>query len=404
MRTIVGIDVSKQSSRIAILVDQAVQEQFKICNDLIGFNELKRHLDQYPSQPEIIYEATGVYSHRLRKFLVSQGYEFSELNPLSAKKEMDKLRPNKNDINDARNLAESQYFLCRERTQEQAPVYKELMRENRYYQQCVSDLVTAKNRLHKALQDTFPEIEQIFSKTDGAQYWKLVDRFPHAHMVQKQSFQQLSEIIQTLGPSRVSVNRAQQISRKLFELSSKSFPAVNIDSHMVYQVCALCRRLTEISAEQSAVIDLMKKQAQKLDEYEVLMSIPGFAQKTVVSLIGELGDLHRFKTPNKINAYIGIDLRFNDSGNYKSNGIITKRGNPYARKILFKAIGNMASAATHGHQSHINDWYQKKKQSNPSKGTKKIAIGAMDRLISTIFHLVLHNQKYDYGIACLARH
>ncbi|MBZ1541488.1 hypothetical protein J6K67_09560 [Leuconostoc mesenteroides] len=52
-----------------------------------------------------------------------------------------------------------------------------------------------------------------------------------------------------------------------------------------------------------------------------------------------------------------------------------------------------------GHQNHINDWYQKKKQSSMSKGTKKIAIGAMSRLLRTMHYLVLNNQLYDYDTA-----
>ncbi|MCT4412057.1 IS110 family transposase, partial [Leuconostoc falkenbergense] len=100
-----------------------------------------------------------------------------------------------------------------------------------------------------------------------------------------------------------------------------------------------------------------------------------------------------------LNAFVGIDLRFNDSGDYKSSGFITKRGNTIAREVLFKAISNIAGTATYGHQNHINDWYQKKKQSSMSKGTRKIAIGAMSRLLRTMHYLVLNNQLYDYDTA-----
>ena len=41
-------------------------------------------------------------------------------------------------------------------------------------------------------------------------------------------------------------------------------------------------------------------------------------------------------TTNQINAFIGIDLRHYESGNFLAKEHITKRGNPYARKILFK--------------------------------------------------------------------
>ena len=86
----------------------------------------------------------------------------------------------------------------------------------------------------------------------------------------------------------------------------------------------------------------------------------------MVSLIAELGDLHRFATSNKLNAFVGIDLRFNDSGDYKSSGFITKRGNTIARKVLFKAISNIASTATYGHQNqkYILHFYQSYTSSN----------------------------------------
>ena len=118
----------------------------------------------------------------------------------------------------------------------------------------------------------------------------------------------------------------------------------------------------------------------------------------MVSLIGELGDIRRFRNSNVLNAFIGIDLRHYESGDYVANDHISKRGNTVARKILFKAIQNIASAA-HYHPNHINDYYQRRKLENGQQGTKKIAIAAIHRLIRTIYHLVINNQFYDYTLA-----
>ena len=74
--------------------------------------------------------------------------------------------------------------------------------------------------------------------------------------------------------------------------------------------------------------------AQPLPEYEILLSIPGRAETTATSIIGELGDIRRFHSANQINAFIGIDLRHYESGDFLAKEHITKRGNPYARKIL----------------------------------------------------------------------
>ncbi|WP_374043099.1 transposase [uncultured Lactobacillus sp.] len=73
--------------------------------------------------------------------------------------------------------------------------------------------------------------------------------------------------------------------------------------------------------------------------------------------------------------FIGIDLRHYESGNYVANDHISKRSNTVARKILFKSIQSIAMVS-HYHPSHINDSYQRKKQSS-ERGTKKIAIATM---------------------------
>ena len=85
--------------------------------------------------------------------------------------------------------------------------------------------------------------------------------------------------------------------------------------------------------------------AQPLPEYDILRSIPGIAETTATSIIGELGDIRRFQSTNQINAFIGFDLRHYEYGNFLAKEHITKRGNPYARKILFKCIHNSFNEA-----------------------------------------------------------
>ena len=85
MRIVFGIDVSKASSQVAIALETAqgctIYEQFKITNNTKGFSELLGQLDSFKN-PEIVFEATGVYSKRLNRFLTKQGYAFVQMNPL----------------------------------------------------------------------------------------------------------------------------------------------------------------------------------------------------------------------------------------------------------------------------------------------------------------------------------
>lgn len=101
----------------------------------------------------------------------------------------------------------------------------------------------------------------------------------------------------------------------------------------------------------------MVQLSKPLPEYNILLSIPGIAKTTTTSIIGELGNVHRFHSANQINAFIGIDLIHYESGNFLSEEHITKRGNPYARKILFRYVHNIISAS-HTNPCNIADFYQ----------------------------------------------
>ena len=81
MRAVFGIDVSKTSSEVTILVNGEKVHGYTILNDAIGFNRLLGDLKTVHN-PEIIFEATGVYSRRLQAFLEEYGYAYTRLNPL----------------------------------------------------------------------------------------------------------------------------------------------------------------------------------------------------------------------------------------------------------------------------------------------------------------------------------
>lgn len=137
--------------------------------------------------------------------------------------------------------------------------------------------------------------------------------------------------------------------------------------------------------------------AQPLPEYNILRSIPGIAETTATSIIGELGDIHRFQSANQINAFIGIDLKHYESLNFLAKEHITKRGNPYTKKILFKCIHNIASAS-HTNPCHIAEFYKKRKRQYPIASTKPHAIASIHRLIRTMYYLIMHNKLYDYAL------
>lgn len=394
MRTVFGIDVSKASSEVAIVINGEKIHGYTMPNDTIGFTRLLDDLKTV-QKPEIIFEARGVYSRRLQAFLEENGYAYTQLNPLEAKKQLDSLRVRKTDKIDAKTLAISQFVLNRKPTYIQEEVYQELRDLSRFYQNLTEDIVRTKNRLHKVLQVTFPEMENILSTPTREQYWNLVMTFPYKDFVLELSKDELLEGIRQSTSKRISDKRVAYLAQKLAALANQSYCAVKKNSPILEEVRYYAKELLRLSEQRQAVLEQMVELAQPLPEYEILLSIPGIAETTATSMIGELGDIRRFQSANQINAFIGIDLRHYESGNFLAKEHITKRGNPYARKILFKCIHNIA-AASHTNPCHIEDFYEKRKRQSQTTSTKPHTIASIHRLIRTMYYLITHNKLYDY--------
>ena len=279
----------------------------------------------------------------------------------------------------------------------QKEVYQHLRDLSRFYQNMTEDLVRAKNRLHKVLQVTFPELENLLSTPTGEQYWNLVMAFPCKEFVLNLSQSDLREIIRQSTSKRISEKRIAYLTDKLIKLAKQSFCAIKKTSPILEEVRYYAKEWLRLSEHRQVVLDDMVALAQPLPEYDILRSIPGIAETTATSIIGELGDIRRFQSTNQINAFIGIDLRHYESGNFLAKEHITKRGNPYARKILFKCIHNIASAS-HTNPCHIADFYEKRKRQSTIASTKPHAIASIHRLIRTMYYLITHNKLYDYSL------
>ena len=167
---------------------------------------------------------------------------------------------------------------------------------------------------------------------------------------------------------------------------------------MIEEVKYNAQELIRLTNRREQVLEQLIELAKPLPEYEILLSIPGISKTTATCIIGELGDIRRFKSANQINAFIGIDLKHYESGDFLGKEHITKRGNSYARKILYKSIHNIASAS-HTNPCHIADFYEKRKRQSQTTSTKPHTIASIHRLIRTMYYLIMHNKLYDYTLA-----
>ena len=402
MRTIIGIDVSKNKANIAVVTDLAVVKESVISLDALGFNELKHVVLQFGGNPEIVFEATGVYSRRLEYFLQREHLNYHILNPLTAKNRIatgSRLR--KNDKRDAQRLAITEftehlkpYLLA----YKQDPIYRELTDMNRYYDQLNEDKKRTRNRAHRVLQLVFASFGASkggFS-FDTKLSWELLTLFPHAQIVRDIGDLNVieSKILEAhfkgIGPKR-----AHDAARKLWKLAAQNGDAVPVDSDNTRQMKCLAEQVMALEIAQDQQVARMEALGDSLSEFKLLQTIPGIGSNTAIRLISELGDIRRFHTRQQLNSFVGIDITEIDSGDHQSARHITKHGNPHARRILYWTVILMINPKMGN--NHIRDAYQKRREATSSK--KKLIVRQMDRLIKTILYLVKTNQPYSYELA-----
>ena len=126
----------------------------------------------------------------------------------------------------------------------------------------------------------------------------------------------MCEIIRQSTSKRISEKRIAYLTDKLVELANRSYCAVKKTSPMLEEVRYYAQELLRLSERRQVVLNNMVALVQPLPEYDILRSIPGIAETTATSIIGELGNIRRFQSTNQINAFIGIDLRHYESGTF----------------------------------------------------------------------------------------
>ncbi|KLO20906.1 hypothetical protein X275_10955 [Marinitoga sp. 1197] len=78
--------------------------------------------------------------------------------------------------------------------------------------------------------------------------------------------------------------------------------------------------------------DNNKIENKYIQAYKAITSIPGSGELvTPFTIISEVGDITRFKTKKHFVSYIGLDPTVSQSGKYKRNKKISKKGNKHLR-------------------------------------------------------------------------
>ena len=395
MTDVIALDVSMGRSNVAWYRNQTCCRELVFEHTQTGFEQLWEVV-QAADQPVIYFEATGIYSRPIERFCRDHQLPFCRLNPLELHLKAESLRRVKTDRQDARKIAltaqENHFRLTIPRT----PRYARLHELNRFFNQLDQDWRHRLNQLHSALEQTFPELKQLFKNDTSKLALNVVELFPHPDMVKPLSRTKLKNQLIKSTDKKLSQTKGFKYADQLLALAQNSYPAVTSDAIQVDEVRYYCRQLIELKLQREKIVKQLVALAQQEPAFQSYVSVPGIGIQTAAQLMAELGDITRFENANQLNAYIGIDIKRYQSGQGGQQDHINKRGNPIARKLVYFAVGNMIRQQHHA-PCHIVDHYYHLKEKRPYPKRNKVAmVACMAKTLKCLLAIVKHHDQYQY--------
>jgi transposase len=154
-------------------------------------------------------------------------------------------------------------------------------------------------------------------------------------------------------------------------------------------VGALLRQL-DFHGEELKLIDAeLARVALRRDDVKRLMTIPGVDATVALSLVAAVGDFGRFRSPEKLVSYLGLNPRVRQSGGQPaSHGRITKQGRAHARGMLVEAAWVATKIP-----GPLRAFYERVR----ARRGMQIAVVATARKLAVLcWHLIVKGEDYAY--------
>lgn len=118
----------------------------------------------------------------------------------------------------------------------------------------------------------------------------------------------------------------------------------------------------------------------------LLMTIPGIDYFIALTIVAEIADISRFKTPWKLVAYAGLSPTHRDSSGKIRRGRITKQGSRWLRYALVEAA-NIARM----HDERLKSFYDR---IAPRRGPQKAKVATAKEILVIIWSMLTKNEPY----------
>lgn len=391
---VVGIDIAKETHVARAVNFRGIElgRYLSFSNDVRGFEQLlvwvRKLLNQHSLDKVIIgMEPTGHYWLNLAYWLVDKGMETAVVDPHKVKRNKEN-RDNsqtKNDIKDALVIADMMkngYYSPVRLTTGTHKSLRVIMTSRSFNQK---NLLSVQNQIIRWIDIYFPEYRHVFKDVCCRTSLVTLRLFPTPSDVLKHTPEEIR------SGWKNHMKRAEGLSRAM-TLIEQARHSVGDREALEEAKLFLIQLLDQYEQLSQQLEELEKKALSLLEEVpyaQQMLAIKGIAENTVAGVLAEAGDLSQYQHGNQLLRHAGLHLCEDSSGKHKGQVVLSKRGRPRLRKLLYMAVLSLVSNNPEFKQLHQNNVKIKK-----MKGTRSI-MKLCGKLARILVGMAKRGEAYD---------
>ncbi|TLS50076.1 IS110 family transposase [Paenibacillus antri] len=395
----VGVDLHKQH-HTAVIIDCWNRKlgEIKFDNKPSAFPQLEKEVKKHAKKGiSVVYglEDVGGFGRALAVYLTEKNCWVKEVNAkLANNRRKSHVTVEKSDAWDAecvaRVLRDELYNLPDAKPIDLYWAISQLVTQRKWQAKSLTGMV---KRLHQQLGYHYPSYKKFFSEVDGKTALAFWHKYPSPSRLSGVGAEELAKYLRKLSNNGLSTKKAEQILSLVAEDgdTTRDFQDKRdfIVKGLVRNIRFYGRELTRIERE---IESLMKQLGFQLE------TMTGIELVTAAELVSEIGDIHRFASPDKLARFAGAAPVVAASGN-KFRNYKSKQGNRELHDII-KALAIRQIAVTRTKKEPRNpffyNYYGERLAAGKTKQQAIICI--MRKLVNVIYYLMKTKAAYEIPV------
>jgi transposase len=267
--------------------------------------------------------------------------------------------------------------------------YRRLRRLTRYYDEDEETLTATRQRIQAVISDLFPDYDKSATFTFDSTGQALMDAYVfNPYHILRAGYTRFKNTMRRRVAARTSTlehlfERAKESARY-----HKTEAEVDLLVDRLKALWADYRRLTARRAHLRVQIEVIGHTLVTEGELPELAHLKGITLFNLARLAGQTGPLEDFRSGRALLRYAGLNLRERQSGSYRGQTRLSKKGRPLLRKILGQTIFPVLRKAM-----LYGPYYHRKLQEGMIAAKAKVAV--MRKFLRMLHSLARSGEAFD---------